>query len=101
VPHFSRFLREVGFLTLVLLAATRSLGVVKVPANGEKMTGSLSYLLDAGWLFFAGWSLVVVAVSVIAFGKDFVSVPPLFEKRVFEKPRTTDLGKVHANRMSS
>jgi hypothetical protein len=49
------------------------------------MTGSLSYLLDAGWLFFAGWSLVVVTVSVIAFGRDFLSVPPVFEKQVFEK----------------
>jgi hypothetical protein len=65
------------------------------------MTGSLSYLLDAGWLFFAGWSLVVVTVSVIAFGKDFVAVPALFEKRAFEKPRSTDIGKVHAERMSS
>jgi len=45
------------------------------------MTGSESYLLDAGWLFFAAWSLVVVTVSVIAFGKDFVSVPSLFEKQ--------------------
>jgi hypothetical protein len=60
----------------------------------ETMTGSLSYLLDAGWLFFAGWSLVVVTVSVIAFGKDFVSVPPLlFEKRAFEKQRSRNSGK--------
>jgi hypothetical protein len=65
------------------------------------MTGSESYLLDAGWLFFAGWSLVVVTVSVIAFGRDFLSVPPLFERRVFEKPRSTDIVKAHAERMSS
>jgi hypothetical protein len=57
------------------------------------MTGSESYLLDAGWLFFAGWSLAVVTVSVIAFGKDFVSVPPLFEKRAFEDPRPRNRGK--------
>jgi hypothetical protein len=57
------------------------------------MTGSLSYLLDAGWLFFAGWSLVVVTVSVIAFGKDFVSVPPLFEKPAFEKQVSRNSGK--------
>jgi hypothetical protein len=44
------------------------------------MTGSESYLLDAGWLFFAGWSLVVFTVSVIAFGKDFVRPPSLFER---------------------
>jgi hypothetical protein len=41
---------------------------------------SESYLLDAGWLFFAGWSLVVVTVSVIAFGKDF-ALPSLFERQ--------------------
>jgi len=28
------------------------------------------YLFDAGWLFFAAWSVVVVAVSVAAFGRD-------------------------------
>jgi len=42
------------------------------------MTGSESYLLDAGWLFFAGWSLVVFTISVIAFGKDLASLPLLF-----------------------
>ena len=57
------------------------------------MTGSESYLIDAGWLFFAGWSLVVVTVSVIAFGKDFVSVPPLFGKRVFENQSSRNSGK--------
>ncbi len=57
------------------------------------MTGSESYLLDAGWLFFAGWSLVVVTVSVIAFGKDFVSVPTLFGKRAFENQRPGNSGK--------
>jgi hypothetical protein len=43
------------------------------------MTGSESYLLDAGWLFFAGWSLVVVTISVIAFGKDLALLPLLYE----------------------
>ncbi|HEY6337863.1 MAG TPA: hypothetical protein VIW68_05170 [Candidatus Sulfotelmatobacter sp.] len=41
------------------------------------MTGSESYLLDAGWLFFAAWSLAIVAVSVIAFG-NLATVPSLF-----------------------
>jgi len=41
---------------------------------------SESYLLDAGWLFFAGWSLVVVTVSVIEFGKDF-ALPSFFERK--------------------
>jgi hypothetical protein len=49
---------------------------------------SESYLLDAGWLFFAGWSLVVVTVSVIAFGKDFVAFPSLSGKQ-----RSRDSGR--------
>jgi hypothetical protein len=67
------------------------------------MTGGESYLLDAGWLFFAGWSLVVVTVSVIAFGRDFLSVPPLFEKRAFDKQQQStvigsapSIAKTHA-----
>jgi hypothetical protein len=67
------------------------------------MTGSESYLLDAGWLFFAGWSLVVVTVSVIAFGRDFLSVPPLFAKRAFDKQQQStvigsapSIAKTHA-----
>jgi hypothetical protein len=35
--------------------------------------GNDSYLFDAGWLFFAGWSLVLVALSLIAFGEDLPS----------------------------
>jgi hypothetical protein len=30
-----------------------------------------SYLFDAGWLFFAAWTVIVAAVSVAAFGRDF------------------------------
>jgi hypothetical protein len=30
-----------------------------------------SYLFDAGWLFFAAWSVIVAVVSVAAFGRDF------------------------------
>jgi hypothetical protein len=29
-----------------------------------------SYLLDAGWLFFAAWSVIVAIVSLAAFGRD-------------------------------
>jgi hypothetical protein len=39
------------------------------------MGGNDAYLFDAGWLFFAGWSLVVVALSLIAFGEDLVRSP--------------------------
>ena len=28
------------------------------------------YLFDAGWLFFAAWSVIVAAVSVAAFRRD-------------------------------
>lgn len=28
-------------------------------------------ILVAGWVFFAAWAVVVVAVSVVAFGRDF------------------------------
>jgi len=31
-----------------------------------------TYLFDAGWLFFAGWSVVILAVSLIAFGRDLI-----------------------------
>jgi hypothetical protein len=30
-----------------------------------------SYLLDAGWLFFAAWSVIVAVVTIAAFGRDF------------------------------
>jgi len=39
------------------------------------MSGSDAYLFDAGWLFFAGWCLVLVALSLIAFGKDLIPSP--------------------------
>lgn len=29
-------------------------------------------LFDAGWIFFAGWTAAVLAVSVIAFGRDLI-----------------------------
>ena len=32
-----------------------------------------AYLFDASWIFFAAWSLVVLTVSLIAFGKDLVA----------------------------
>ena len=31
-----------------------------------------SYLLDAGWLFFAAWSAIVAVVGIAAFGKDLI-----------------------------
>jgi hypothetical protein len=31
-----------------------------------------SFLSDAGWLFFAGWSLVIAALGIAAFGRDLL-----------------------------
>jgi hypothetical protein len=31
-----------------------------------------AYLFDAGWLFFAGWSVVILSLSLIAFGQDLI-----------------------------
>lgn len=33
-----------------------------------------SYLIDAGWLFFAAWGVVVLFVSWAAFGHDLFPV---------------------------
>lgn len=30
-----------------------------------------SFLFDAGWVFFAAWSVALVLVNVKAFGRDF------------------------------
>ena len=29
-------------------------------------------LLDAGWLFFAAWGMILMAVGVIAFGREIL-----------------------------
>jgi hypothetical protein len=31
-------------------------------------------LLDAGWFFFAAWGMVLMAVSVVAFGRDLLGI---------------------------
>jgi len=36
------------------------------------MLTSDSYLFDAGWLFFMGWSVIVAVVSITAFGRDLI-----------------------------
>lgn len=36
------------------------------------MTLTDSFLSNAGWLFFGAWSVVVAAVSIIAFGHDLL-----------------------------
>lgn len=32
---------------------------------------SNSFFFDAGWIFFAAWSVILTLVSVAAFGRDF------------------------------
>lgn len=32
-----------------------------------------AFIMYAGWFFFAGWGMVLAAVSVIAFGRDIVA----------------------------
>ena len=36
------------------------------------MMMSDSLLFDAGWLFFAAWSVIIGAVGVTAFGRDLL-----------------------------
>ncbi|HEY4763450.1 MAG TPA: hypothetical protein VIH75_07220 [Candidatus Sulfotelmatobacter sp.] len=40
------------------------------------MTFSDSFLSNAGWLFFAAWTAMIAAVSIIAFGSDLVPHRP-------------------------
>ena len=30
-----------------------------------------AYIIDAGWVFFAAWGMVLLALNVLAFGRDF------------------------------
>jgi hypothetical protein len=32
------------------------------------------FVLNVGWAFFAGWGMVLAAASIIAFGRDILSV---------------------------
>jgi hypothetical protein len=36
------------------------------------MTLTDSFLSNAGWLFFAAWTVMVAAVTIIAFGRDLL-----------------------------
>jgi len=33
-----------------------------------------AYLFDAVWIFFAGWSVVLLTLTVIAFGRELIPV---------------------------
>jgi hypothetical protein len=32
-----------------------------------------SYLFEIGWLFFAGWSVILAVLLVVTFGRDFLA----------------------------
>ncbi len=53
-----------------LLAASRR--KQKTNDGSTPMTLSDSFLSNAGWLFFAAWSAMVVAVGIAAFGSDLL-----------------------------
>jgi len=42
-----------------------------------------AYIIDAGWFFFAAWSLVLVAFGAIAFGRELLTL----SKRSGNRPR--------------
>lgn len=39
------------------------------------MAFSESFLSNAGWLFFAAWSIIIAAISIVAFGRDLLPSP--------------------------
>jgi hypothetical protein len=42
------------------------------------------FIFTVGWIFFAAWGMVLAAVSVIAFGRDFI---PSAQRAAIEKER--------------
>jgi hypothetical protein len=45
-----------------------------------------SFLADAGWLFFAAWSAVVAALSIVAFGRDLLPWKARFDSAPESQP---------------
>lgn len=33
-----------------------------------------AYIIDAGWVFFVGWSIILLALSAVTFGGDMARV---------------------------
>jgi len=50
-----------------------------------------SYLFDAGWLFFALWTLIVGAVSIAAFRRDLFHPGQISNSRIKISLRTRHL----------
>jgi hypothetical protein len=49
-----------------------------------------SLFSDAGWFFFAVWSVVVGAISVTAFGRDLLPSKARVESRRLAVPQTKE-----------
>jgi hypothetical protein len=57
-----------------------------------------SYLFDAGWLFFAFWTVIVGAVSITAFRRDlFPSRAPLELTDHHQPPNPSSSAETHSN----
>lgn len=54
-----------------------------------------SYLFDAGWLFFAAWTVIVAAVSVAAFARDIFPRPQLEMARPDQPQETARPAEPH------
>jgi hypothetical protein len=54
-------------------------------------------ILDAGWLFFAAWGMVLMAVSVMAFGREILGVDRKMVDRKTDRQshEINDLPKAH------
>ena len=45
------------------------------PVLEESTVLNDAYLFDAGWVFFSGWTIVLVVISLIAFRGDLAAAP--------------------------
>ncbi len=60
------------------------------------MTLTDSFLSNAGWLFFAAWTVMVAAVTIVAFGRDLLpSKSPRWRPRLAAAPKPLAPKTVH------
>jgi len=45
------------------------------------------FISFVGWAFFAGWGMVLAAISIVAFGRDII---PTAQRATVEKERSKD-----------
>lgn len=60
-------------VSLGLFIVNRPVPIRQRAEKGIQMLGD-SFLSDAAWFFFAGWSVIIVVVSVAAFRRDLLSL---------------------------